>query len=152
MERRFNQPNSSNYHLYSDSYCDEYPPPSYQDQREAAQAQEREQEETEQEGKGAMSWFNRVTGSREFQFGATALVSGAVVAGAILGYQHVRRQEKIEDLKSSIPALGEGHLGDRVCLISLCFRCGRLGLGVVKGGTTRARREGRGNGLERGMC
>ena len=57
------------------------------------------------------SWF----GSKEFQFGATALVSGAVVAGGILGYQHVRRQEMLEDLKSSIPMLGKEHQADRVC-------------------------------------
>jgi hypothetical protein len=61
------------------------------------------------------SWFS----SKEFQFGATALISGAAVAGGILGYQHVRRQEKVEDLKSSIPELGKEHQADRVyCLLT----------------------------------
>ncbi|KAG0645194.1 tRNA threonylcarbamoyladenosine deHydratase [Hyphodiscus hymeniophilus] len=60
------------------------------------------------------SWFS----SKEFQFGATALVSGAVVAGGILGYQHVRRQEMVEDLKSSIPALGKSHQADRNEILS----------------------------------
>ena len=49
-------------------------------------------------------------------------MSGAVVAGAILGYQHVRRQEKVEDLKSSIPELGKGYVADKVCAL--------LGLGM----------------------
>jgi hypothetical protein len=49
------------------------------------------------------------------QFAATAIVSGAVVAGAILGYQAVRRHERVEDLKSSIPELGRGgHMADKV--------------------------------------
>jgi hypothetical protein len=48
------------------------------------------------------------------QLAATAIVSGAIVAGGILGYQHVRRQEKVEDLKSSIPRLGEEHQADKV--------------------------------------
>ena len=56
------------------------------------------------------SWFS----SKEFQFGATAMVSGVVVAAGILGYQHVRRQEKVEDLKSSIPVLGSEHQADKV--------------------------------------
>lgn len=37
-----------------------------------------------------------------------------MTAGAILGYQHVRRQEMVEDLKSSIPELGQGHRADQV--------------------------------------
>ena len=61
------------------------------------------------------SWFSRTTSSSQAQFAATAIVSGVVVAGAILGYQHVRRQEKVEDLKSSIPELGKGHIADKVC-------------------------------------
>jgi hypothetical protein len=62
------------------------------------------------------SWFSRVTSSSQAQFAATAIVSGAVVAGAILGYQHARRQEKVEDLKNSIPELGKkGYHADKVC-------------------------------------
>ena len=63
------------------------------------------------------SWFSRATSSTKAQFAATAIVSGAVVAGAILGYQAVRRHERVEDLKSSIPELGrEGHVADKVSL------------------------------------
>ncbi|KAH8660804.1 ubiquitin-protein ligase-like protein molybdopterin-converting factor [Tricladium varicosporioides] len=52
------------------------------------------------------SWISRIAGTKEAQFAATAVVSGAVVAGAILGYQHARRQERVEDLKGSIPGWG----------------------------------------------
>jgi len=55
------------------------------------------------------------------QLAATALISGAVVASAIFGYQAVRRQEKVEDLKSSIPQLGEGHIADEVGLFSFLY-------------------------------
>lgn len=54
------------------------------------------------------------------QLAATAIVSGAIVAGGILGYQHVRRQEKVEDLKSSIPQLGKEHQADKVpCVLPM---------------------------------
>lgn len=59
--------------------------------------------------------INRVGNSSQAQFTATALVSGAVVAGAIFSYQALRRQEKVEDLKSSIPSLGRDHHADLVC-------------------------------------
>jgi hypothetical protein len=56
------------------------------------------------------SWLS----NNKAQLAATAIISGAIVAGGILGYQHVRRQEKVEDLKSSIPRLGEEHQADKV--------------------------------------
>jgi hypothetical protein len=69
----------------------------------------------ENPGSSSMSsWFQRTSSSSQAQFAATALVSGAVVAGAIFGYQHLRRQERVEDLKSSIPELGRGHSADKV--------------------------------------
>jgi len=68
------------------------------------------------------AWLSRATSSTQAQFAATAIVSGAVVASAILGYQHVRRQERVEDLKSSIPELGmEGHVADKVGFVSMSF-------------------------------
>jgi hypothetical protein len=113
MDRRLNLPNR-----YSNcNYEDEYPPPhnlpsSFYEYEPSPPPQPKEQKE---ERATMSSWLQRATSSKEFQFGATAMVSGAVVAGVILGYQHVRRQEKVEDLKSSIPALGEGHRADWVC-------------------------------------
>jgi hypothetical protein len=123
MDRGFNQPDGSYYPSYYNNYhpnSNQYSP-SYQPYPEFEQARGEEEEESEErqgqgkEKEGMMAWMQRISGSREFQFGATALVSGAVVAGAILGYQHVRRQERVEDLKSSIPALGQGHQADKVC-------------------------------------
>jgi len=58
------------------------------------------------------TWFSR----ERIQLAATAVVSGAVVAGAILGYQHVRRVERVEHLKRSVPELGDGHEVDKVGL------------------------------------
>ncbi|KAI0994068.1 tRNA threonylcarbamoyladenosine dehydratase 2 [Podosphaera aphanis] len=59
-------------------------------------------------GDSAMSsWWARTVSSTQAQFAATAILSGAVVAGAILGLQHIQRQEKLEDLKKEIPAWGE---------------------------------------------
>lgn len=53
----------------------------------------------------AQSFLSRAASSTHVQFAATALVSGAVVAGAIIGYQQLAREERVSRLKSSIPAL-----------------------------------------------
>lgn len=86
--------------------------------REGREQEERLREEQErQEGKGKetmSSWFQRATGSTQAQFAATALVSGAVVAGAIFGYQAVQRRERVNDLKREIPEEGRGHVVDKV--------------------------------------
>jgi hypothetical protein len=64
------------------------------------------------------SFFN----SPKTQLIGTALLSGAVVAGGIFGYQAVRRQERVEDLKSSIPQLGkEEYENAKVRPLSLAF-------------------------------
>ena len=70
------------------------------------------------------AWLSRATSSTQAQFAATAIVSGAVVAGAILGYQHVRRQERVEDLKSKIPELGRDHSAEKVRLDNTLITCG----------------------------
>lgn len=65
----------------------------------------------EEEGKkkeSMSSWFSRAASSTQAQFAATAIVSGAVVAGAILGYQHVRRVERVGELKAGIPREVDG--------------------------------------------
>ncbi|KAG9241687.1 ubiquitin-protein ligase-like protein molybdopterin-converting factor [Calycina marina] len=58
-----------------------------------------------------MSWFQRTTSTPSFQFGATALVAGGLTAAALLSYQHLRREEAIDELKSSIPELDKSHPG-----------------------------------------
>ena len=61
-----------------------------------------------------MSWFQRTTSTPSFQFGATALVAGGLTAAALLSYQHLRREEAVYDLKSSIPELDKAHPGEQV--------------------------------------
>lgn len=51
------------------------------------------------------SFLERATSSSKVQFAATAIASGAVVAGAILGYQRLQREERMHKLKDSIPSL-----------------------------------------------
>jgi hypothetical protein len=75
-------------------------------------------EEKVEEKESMASWIGRITGSREAQFAATAVVSGAVVAGAIFGYQNVRRRERVGELKADIPDLNDrtqGHSVGEVC-------------------------------------
>lgn len=126
MDWRYNQPASSSrqfhdYEQFSDD-DDDFAPRQRQrndqyDEREPHpppdQSSESKQPET------MAYWFQRTTSSSQAQFAATALVSGAVVAGAIFGYQHIRRQELVEDLKSSIPALSKEHKADKVRADSL---------------------------------
>lgn len=68
------------------------------------------------------SWLSRVASDDRTRFAATALVSGAVVAGAILGYQHIRRQERVEDLKASIPDIDEKHHAEKLTDLGLAAR------------------------------
>lgn len=67
------------------------------------------------------SLIARTSSSPALQFSATALVAGVLTAAAILGYQELRRQEKIEDLKASIPELGTKHLAEKVRLSASCL-------------------------------
>ncbi|GAP87148.2 putative molybdopterin biosynthesis protein moeb protein [Rosellinia necatrix] len=54
------------------------------------------------------SFLERAGANTRIQLAATAVASGAVVAGAILGYQRLLREERISQLKSSIPSLADG--------------------------------------------
>lgn len=55
------------------------------------------------------SFLERASTNSRVQLAATAIVSGAVVAGAILGYQRLQEEERVSQLKSSIPSLaGDG--------------------------------------------
>ncbi|KAK8851614.1 ubiquitin-protein ligase molybdopterin-converting factor [Apiospora arundinis] len=51
------------------------------------------------------SFLSQATSNTKVQFATTAIVSGAVVASAILGYQQLQRNERINKLKDSIPSL-----------------------------------------------
>ncbi|KAI8958144.1 ubiquitin-protein ligase molybdopterin-converting factor [Daldinia sp. FL1419] len=50
------------------------------------------------------SFLERTTVNSKVQLAATAIASGAVVAGTILGYQRLQRKERINQLKDSIPS------------------------------------------------
>ncbi|KAK8202267.1 hypothetical protein M8818_005795 [Zalaria obscura] len=60
------------------------------------------------------SWIERVSQSHKLQLAATAVVSGCLVGGAIVGLQAAKRQYKVYDLKESIPDLRDeqdvGHI------------------------------------------
>ncbi|GAB0134796.1 hypothetical protein EsDP_00003152 [Epichloe bromicola] len=53
------------------------------------------------------SFFSDTLSNPRFQFLATAVLSGATVASLILGYQALEREERLEELKNSIPQLGD---------------------------------------------
>lgn len=134
MDRRSDQ-SYRNQQKYSNAWNDDdyhseydYDPRTRQLERERKEQRRREDEEQrsqqeeerkarEREGQNTMSsWFQRATGSTQAQFAATALVSGAVVAGAIFGYQAVQRRDRLQDLKAGIPEVGSTHLADKVSL------------------------------------
>lgn len=45
---------------------------------------------------------------------ATAIASGVTVASLLLGYQALEREERLSELKSSIPSVADGHKIRRV--------------------------------------
>ncbi|KAL7620917.1 hypothetical protein AAE478_008227 [Parahypoxylon ruwenzoriense] len=53
------------------------------------------------------SFLERASSSSKVQLAATAIASGAVVAGVILGYQRLQQEERLHQLKGSIPSLIE---------------------------------------------
>lgn len=116
MDRRYSQPQRPEYYHYDTRYdygsedeqCSQY----YDHPRaRAAPGEEDKQDREEQKSKqkeSMTSWIGRVSTSQQAQLAATAIVSGAVVAGAILGYQSIRRHERVSELKSGIPEAKEG--------------------------------------------
>jgi hypothetical protein len=64
------------------------------------------------------SWLQRQIGQQQAQLAVTAVVSGAAVAGAIFGYQALRRKEAVQHLKASIPPIDEKYHAEKV--IYLC--------------------------------
>ncbi|KAI1760303.1 ubiquitin-protein ligase molybdopterin-converting factor [Hypoxylon sp. FL1150] len=51
------------------------------------------------------SFLERASSNSRVQLAATAVASGAVVAGAIFSYQRLQREERVHQLKDSIPSL-----------------------------------------------
>ncbi|KAG8525796.1 uncharacterized protein KY384_000556 [Bacidia gigantensis] len=59
-----------------------------------------------------MSWIDRHASNHNVQLAAVALISGIAVAGTIFSVQAIRRKERIDELKASIPELSEDHKAD----------------------------------------
>ena len=59
------------------------------------------------------AWLQRQTSSHYVQLAGTAVLSGAAVAGILLGYQSMRRRAAVEELKSSISSI-DGHRAQKV--------------------------------------
>jgi len=64
------------------------------------------------------SWYSDAFNSHKVQLIFTAVVSGTVVASAIIGLQAAKRQYKVHDLKESIPKVDEKHDVGRVSIYS----------------------------------
>lgn len=60
------------------------------------------------------SWLSRSGDLSRLSIATTAVASSLLTAALLLTFQQVRRLEKIEDLKSSIPDLGENHHAEEV--------------------------------------
>lgn len=61
-----------------------------------------------------MSWIQQHANSHQSRLAATAVLSGAAVAGAILGYQAIRREKAVHKLKASIPDINDSHYAEKV--------------------------------------
>lgn len=101
----------SDYDYETDSESnDRYPEPIDREPR-----RNQEENKSDQGTLGRMaSWFHNHTSSHKGQLAATAVLSGAAVAGAIFGYQAVKRQEAVRELKDSIPDVNERHRTEKV--------------------------------------
>ncbi|KZF22989.1 hypothetical protein L228DRAFT_247430 [Xylona heveae TC161] len=60
------------------------------------------------------SFISRTSGSHQAQLAATAVISGALVASAIFGFQAARRKHRVDDLKASIPELSQEHVANKL--------------------------------------
>lgn len=60
------------------------------------------------------SWVSRSVSNHNAQLVATAVVSGALVSSVILTYQTIRRKQRVDNLKASIPSLSDEHPATRV--------------------------------------
>lgn len=59
------------------------------------------------------SWIQHHSNSHQSQLAATAVISGAAVAGAILGYQTLRRGKAVD--KALISDINDRHQAQKVC-------------------------------------
>lgn len=62
-----------------------------------------------------MSWLPDLSNSHRLQLGLTAVLSGCLAVGAVLGLQEARKFYNEKDLKDSIPGLDQPHDIEQVC-------------------------------------
>jgi len=74
-----------------------------------------DQEKNSKKPETMSSWIQRQATSHQAQLAGAAVLSGAAVAGAIFGYQAVKRQAAIKELKSSIPDISDQYQAQNVC-------------------------------------
>ncbi|KAF1812582.1 hypothetical protein P152DRAFT_435843 [Eremomyces bilateralis CBS 781.70] len=60
------------------------------------------------------SWISHSVSSHKAQLITTAVVSGAFFSCAILTFQSIRRRQRVEDLKASIPSISDEHLATKL--------------------------------------
>lgn len=90
--------------------------PSSDDEDDFDSHYEHEDKEDESKKPETMSaWLQRQVTSHQAQLAGAAVLSGAAVAGAIFGYQAVKRQAAIKELKSSIPDISDQYQAQNVC-------------------------------------
>lgn len=68
------------------------------------------------------SFFSDTINSHRFQLFATAVLSGATVASLLLGYQALEREERVSELKNSIPREDRGQQRVRLMFEALMFK------------------------------
>jgi hypothetical protein len=72
------------------------------------------------------SWLiSRVTATHKGQLITTAVVSGVIAAGAVIGFQRVRRRYRVYDLKASIPDISQEHVATKVSIFEFLHRNSR---------------------------
>lgn len=102
-----------------DSDCDSrYSEPSKRHHRRSLESDPEHERQENRTGQGTLgrmsSWIQHHASSHQTQLAATAVLSGAAVAGAIFGYQSLKRQEAVRDLKDSIPEVNDRHRTEKV--------------------------------------
>jgi hypothetical protein len=89
--------------------------PVYDDYDQARIPEQQERRKAVRNKRETMaSWLQRQASSHNVQLAATAVLSGAAAAGAIYGYQAMKRKAAVEELKASIPDISEQHQAAQV--------------------------------------
>jgi hypothetical protein len=84
------------------------------DQIRILEPQERRNAVNKNKRETMSSWLQRQASSHSVQLAATAVFSGVAAAGAIYGYQAMKRKAAVEELKASIPDISEQHQAAQV--------------------------------------